>query len=397
MWFESCGVPDNSLRWLNIILPNELKNWVIDDTKYELARCFVESLRIDSWSEILTGYIKDVLTHLSVRYWDKMFPLKDETIERIIQWVLNILKEQNPDVYKSLKNNPDERYITINWKKIDFSFLLLTDVSVWINKSDIVTNWNDIPNWWFQRETNNGITLSEYIEHNWLPDSLTSPLSQIFWQELKAQEVSQVWLLIRYVLEAESYGWYNLPHKPWFPGSWWYFEYQKNDGEYWWEEYDFASKTFRQISWGSGVVEVKNITWDDKRWIRKVWHDSSYDMALRRIPESILDLYPQLRQEFDNIWNPDKQDMSKLSAELQIIVLLSDLFWDKRWPELFNRILQWDKYAISELYATIHHTDLSNPNTNSLKHRLDFVILWISKRPHARPSGLNWYDIASNE
>ena len=248
------------------------------------------------------------------------------------------------------------------------------------------TDWNRMePEWGFQDI--NGDNLSWMIDELWLSSNILILCEELFWKPLNEYEASQVALTIRYLLEAETYWWLNKLHDPGYPWSWGYFEYQKNDGERSWEIYDFSTASFRVPNESdTNLRSVKTINWENKEWIRSVWHDSSYDMALRRIPESILAMDSVLKWEYDNIWNPDAQDMTRLNAEQQVMVVLSDIYWDYRWPRLFDRVIRWDNTAISELYAHIHHADLTNSETAELKARLNIDLLWYPEiSPVSRP------------
>jgi hypothetical protein len=122
------------------------------------------------------------------------------------------------------------------------------------------------------------------------------------------------------------------------------------------------------------------------------WKDSSYDMALRRIPAETVKFNELLQMEIKAIWTPKYQNMANLTAEEQIIVLLSDLYGDPQWPDLFKLLIEWDKSAITEIYTKIHHTDLTNTKTAQLVNRLNRDILKIYPRPVARPKDL-WNDL----
>ncbi len=377
MWAESCNIPDNTFTHLDIQLPSELKEWVLDETKSELLNCFIESLDISSWSEIFTEIFKEILHDYTKQEFKELDVVDSEYIRYIIWQTLSRLKDDFPIEYNNLRRDVSQSYVVIRGVSINFhsDFTYYAPQSSLRPKSKpIINNWNNEPEWWFQKWLD--MNLSQFIKERWLSPYIIESISKIIWRKIDTKETENISLLIRYILEAETWWGYNRPHDTWFPWSGWYFEYQKNDGVDAKEVYNFNTGRFESAwRWSSSDREIKIIKWWNKRWIRRVWNDSSYDMALKRIPEDVLKSDPDLMQEYNNIGHPEKQDMSQLSAEQQIIVLLSDLYGDPRWTRYFNKILEGDVQAISNLYKYIHHGDVSNEETQKLITRLNSILL----------------------
>ncbi len=397
MWIEQCNIPSNTFSWLDIQLPQELKNEVIQETHNELIECsvdsFIEGLGITGWNDVFTSIFRDTLRRNLIEEWKLYSKLDEAYIYKTIWDSLTEFEWNGWLEYDNLKQDISQSYIVINWVSINFNELFLNYAprEVWRPVSRAEIQNNIIPSWdwlepegWFQRDENSEWkNLSDLIEEVWLwRDFIMFFLYELKFMELDSQQLKDVGLLVRYIAEAESWGWYNRSHDDWFPGSGWYFEYQKNDWKKWWERLNSEEK-YESLESEPDVKDNK---------VREVWLQSSYDQALKRLPESTRKSDEKLQQEFDNIWNPEKQDMASLSAVQQIKILLSDLYFSPNGKELFEKLFSWDKTAIIDIYTQLHHTDFSNQDTARLVMRLNKELLWIYPRPVSRPDNL-WNDV----
>jgi len=397
MWAESYDIPDNTFSGLNIQLPLELKQWVINETHNELLECsidiFIESLWINWWNDVFTSMFHDNLRSHLINKWKLDSKLDSANIQKTLRDTITEIESVGWLEFVNLKENISQSYIVINWVSLNYSRLFTNYASnsilrpksrEEIENSQVKSLDEYEPEGWFQRDEKWGwFNLSDLIKEVWISENLSLFLTQ----DLLNMKISPEWfenigLLVRYIAEAESWGWYNRVHDEGFPGSGWYFEYQKNDWKNAWEKLD-SDGNYQALLEKPSVVDSS---------VREVWLDSSYDMALRRIPAETVKFDEQLQLEIKGIWTPEYQNMANLSAEQQIIVLLSDLYGDPQWPDLFKLLIEWDRSAITEIYTKIHHTDLTNPKTAQLVNRLNRDILWIYPRPLARPKDL-WNDL----
>ena len=80
MWNESCNIPDNTFNNLDIQLPRELTEWILDETKSELLDCFIESLNLQADSIIFLAYFKQTLREYgNMEFW-KMVKFKSPAV-----------------------------------------------------------------------------------------------------------------------------------------------------------------------------------------------------------------------------------------------------------------------------------------------------------------------------
>lgn len=216
---------------------------------------------------------------------------------------------------------------------------------------------------WFQESTNNWMTLNDALDLYGLSEYVLSTLPVIFNRDLNNEEIEQLILLIKYTTSIESRYGYNLSRDDIQECPSWYFQYQICDWVASKEVYNYETETFSDAwEWWPDDVEIVNHTWEDRAWVRRVWKDSSYDTALRSLPEDIREWNPKFSSDFENIWNPNSQNFSSLNSQEQIILFLSDSR-NKQWGEqYFNRIFAWDRTAIVDMYIANHNT---NPEDDS--------------------------------
>ncbi len=361
---ETCSIPDNTFTNLDILLPSELSAWVVSETRGKILDCFIESLHISSWSEIFTQVFKEVLKYYGEQDFLVLTQLDWEYIEDILFETVNHVEYNFPEEYTLLQNDNSKSYIIINGVSINFQKFLWNE-----NNQDIATWWVYFYlEWerWFQEDRNNGMTLNDALKQYGFPRYVLDSLSEIFWRELSDSEIYMLKLLIQYVISIESQYWYNLVREDVYERPSWYFQYQVNDGDALKEIYNFQTRSFEAAwSWWDTDIEIKKLQWNNKIWVRKVWWRSSYDMALNNLPDSIRESNSQFSHDFNNIWNPQNQNLMNLNSGEQIVLFLSDSFNKTSWREYLNRILSGDKNAIVEMYIENHNTNRENGSKRS--------------------------------
>lgn len=372
--------------------------WALKD---EIINNFIRSsISVSSWNIKLDNYIYlEIFTLLQDGLIESRGTLKDiDFSDYVLRDILtNALVLFSTDYSTQYKQYYDSglHIITFGDIYIDISWLLDHTVK----KEDILqaqhrpehlinSVFQDIE-WenWFQKEKNWGVTLSDAYGEYWFPEDLKKWIEIFFkekyWEDfvLKTSWEQQIKKLIRFVLEVESHGWYNIVLDDRVRTSW-YYQFQVNDWKIWKEIYDFRSKTFREIDWGwkKNDKEVKIVTWENKQWIRKVHKKSSYELWLSSLPESILERFWWLREQTQYIGEHQVQQPETLSSTEQTILFLSNIYTKGNdiSKELFSKILDWDDIAIIEIYREIHHWDTSNRKTLHVVQRVAESVLWIS-------------------
>ncbi len=371
--------PENTFRALDVELPAELTQEIHEETRNQLIDCFIETLHIDTplvaFKEIFIAKLRGILQDDPLLLSDTNGAVFQEFVYQAAQEYLN----NNP----TFVLDPEQSYIVINNYAINFSRIWQTSDS-WISSSPrpqarpekLSLSHMEGENG-FQREVNNGLTLSNALELGGFSPYIEDSLNQIFWKTLTEYELSQILLSIRFTTGIETYGWYNIVNENSENEPEWYFQYQKNDGVWKKEIYNFQNEQFESSgNWEDDDIEVKDLNGESKWWTRRVWWYSSYDIALMSIPENIRNMSPNFLREYENISQPENQSPISLSAEEQIILFISDSYQKPGGAQFFERVFLWDTQAIAEMYAHNHHRDTSDRSTAQLVERKTREILW---------------------
>jgi len=381
MAFETCEIPDNSDSGLDIILPDELKDEIISETEFDLAKCFVESLDIQWWSDVVTELLRQVLIVLWSQWRYKNIELNQELLENAVEWVLGMLKNADPRKYIDLHRNNVSAYVDVNGVRIDFSSALsLEGISLWlvrelheewfISKDEAFTilEWSD----WFQEDKNLIIdnnswrerwyNLSDALVEFWFSENFLSSMREVTWRDMNEQDQERLLLMSRFFLQIESRGWYNITHDTWASSAEGYLQYVHKN-------------------WRLSVQRG-----EENEVVSYEWLTNSFETWLRKLPDSLLARHEWLRIAESDSWvylrmqegesielfeqrilrNQNNQSPLSLSAEEQLLLTFNDLY--SRWStqEYFLDIFEANdnfsvEQAIIDLYVQEHHAGINTP------------------------------------
>lgn len=434
----SCNLPDNRFSGLDIQLPEELLSEVQDDTRMYLQDCFIESLNIRWGLDSFVNVFKEIVQW----FWNQEFYLLSgldwDYVRDLIFQAVSIFRESNRVEYEKLRLDNGLSFLIVNQMSINFNSMLIpydnydleilaeliSWATVWIDEYEwrvdpetvlkLVENgilsrdeaWNFLE-WkeWFQENRNNWYSLADGLTDLWFSQELLSRIDIIFWRELNNQELNNLNLMIRFFLFIESNwlqysdtGGYNVANYAWVSSAEWYFQYLTQNG--WW------LRQVRDIRWGDSAPWVSHGEWrtgnvEITTWnirSRKFWWSNSYETALERIPDEIINSSEVFQWELEKIQQPDLQSPMKLSADDQITLFLSDLCNRSWWLSCLEDILSWNLISMIHLYVRKHHTDVDG-RTMNLVTQAGQKILWFSewkvlfsKRPRLR-----WEERSSDE
>jgi len=418
MWLESCDTPDNTLSGLDIIVPEELKDEVISETEWELVKCFIESLNITWWSEIVNGLAQQVLIVLWEQWRYQHISLDADLIGRLVNWVLELLKDTDIREYFRLFRDDSQSFLVINWETIDFSDQLnvsdfhIDDIrflfSEWLISKDEAAwmlEWED----GFQEDKNlviwddgreRGYNLSDSLTEFWFSENFLISMREITGREMNQQDQERLLLMLRFFLQIESRGWYNIKHDTWASSAEWYLQYVHKNGRL-------------------AVVrnDANEVTWYE-------WLTNSFETWLRKLPDSLLNRYSWLARVEQQSWvylqmwewesidsfesralqKQNKQSPISLSSQEQLLLTLNDLYirdsTDEYFTTLFESQNDFDiEKAIIDLYVQEHHAGINTPAwlddaTKRVITQAARDIFWYSDgivlfslRPSIRPEG----------
>lgn len=329
------------------------------------------SLYVDSWNYVLNSYIyQEIITLIEIALWESRFTLEDidfpdYVLRDIFINALMRFSQESPQWYREFYEDWD--FIVYFWGiEIDINQLLpdpLEEIMRPVMRPEnfvdhiyVSLEWDQ----WFQQESNNGMTLNDALDIYWFNEYVRQWFAILFGRELSPSELENIKLLIQFTTAVESQYGYNIVRDiPELPS--WYFQYQTRDGYALKEIYDFSTQTFQAAwAWQESDREVYDVSGNDRRWVRRVRWDSSYDMALRSLPEEIRGNNPRFLNDYENIWNPENQNFMALNSWEQILLFISDCLSAPWGENYFNRILSWDREAIVDMYVSTHNTNENN-------------------------------------
>ncbi len=206
-------------------------------------------------------------------------------------------------------------------------------------------NW--LKPWW--------IMLNKLIDKFGLSEKTIKSIKEISKHHLDLniwnEEIENLKQLLKVFLMIESSWWYNIDIYSWESSASGYYQYLVGNGKF---------------------VENKTLK-------RKEWNTSSYETALKRIIEPVLNNFPALKLEKSKIWKPEDQNLKKLSASEQTVLLISDLFWNPKTKKLIELSLKWDIYKIRELYIKFHHRAPDNITLKLIDDKFIELFPWYDK------------------
>ena len=192
MWAESYDIPDNTFSGLNIQLPLELKQWVINETHNELLECsidiFIESLWINWWNDVFTSMFHDNLRSHLINKWKLDSKLDSANIQKTLRDTITEIESVGWLEFVNLKENISQSYIVINWVSLNYSRLFTNYASnsilrpksrEEIENSQVKSLDEYEPEGWFQRDEKWGwFNLSDLIKEVWISENLSLFLTQ---------------------------------------------------------------------------------------------------------------------------------------------------------------------------------------------------------------------------
>lgn len=349
MWSEIYNGVSYPLTENGILIPDEIKNALIIETRTDLINIFIESLDIQ---HNLKSFISELTDNLSryLRQEILFFDVIDsEYLREQIKEVLSLLYVEKREIFYRLYFQSQNQYTIIWGIVLNFRDILYTNFemsheayieayNLWIiSHSDV---WNFLE-WdrWFLPERNGWFTLSQAIDTLGLNSEVEEALAYIFEPDLTDDEYNNLLLMLRAILSVETSGWWNIAHNTWASSADGYFQYLTQNGRYEGED----------------------------------WLTNSYETALRSLSTELVNAFPVFESERWKIESDvASQIVSNLNTSEQIILFLSDITRNGRIEVIRNFLQDPSRENFISIYK-LHHTNLSDEDTNRvLAERLDW-------------------------